>query len=152
MRKHIIAQEPQGDRGWLDLEKVAQVEITSEDSAHPIELALQGGDRGWLASAPGEQVIRLLFDEPTRLRTIEVRFDERGPPRTQEFVLRWSPDRGRSYREIVRQQYSFSPPGTTCLIERYAVDIEGATILELRLNPAIGGGSARASLSQLRLA
>lgn len=103
-------------------------------------------------SAPGEQVIRLLFDEPTRLRSIEVRFDEHGAARTQEFVLRWSPDRGRTYSEIVRQQYTFSPPGTTREVEHFAVDIQAATTLELRVIPDIGGGSARASLTRLRLA
>jgi hypothetical protein len=151
MRKRVITQGPVEGR-WLDLEKVAQAEITSEDSAHPFELALRGGGRGWVASTPGEQVIRLLFDEPTRLRSIEVRFDEHEAPRTQQFVLCWSPDRGRSYREIVRQQYTFSPPGTTCELEHYAVDIDGVTALELRLIPDIGGGSALASLSWLRVA
>jgi hypothetical protein len=97
-------------------------------------------------------VIRLLFDEPTRLRSIEVRFDEHGAARTQEFVLRWSPDRGRTYSEIVRQQYTFSPPGTTREVEHFAVDIQAATTLELRVIPDIGGGSARASLTRLRLA
>ena len=37
-------------------------------------------------------------------------FQEDEQERTQEFVLRWSPDGGQSYREIVRQQYNFSPP------------------------------------------
>jgi hypothetical protein len=152
MRKRMIGQEPPRDQGWLDLESVAQIEISSEDPDHPIELALVAGGRGWLASAPGEQVIRLLFDDPARLRSIAVRFDERESARTQEFVLRWSPDRGRSYREIVRQQYNFSPPGTTCQMEQYRVDIEGATVLELRVIPDVAGGAALASLSQLRLA
>jgi len=87
-----------------------------------------------------------------RLRSIEVRFDEPVVTRTQEFVLRWSPDRGRSYHDIVRQQYTFSPPGTTREAEQYAVDINGLTTLELRVIPDIGGAPARASLSRLRLA
>jgi hypothetical protein len=152
MRKRVIGREPADGPRWLDLDAVAQVEVTSEDAAHPIERALTGsGPEGWLAATPGEQVIRLLFDEPATIRSIEVRFDERDATRTQEFVLRWSPDRGQSYREIVRQQYTFSP-GSTGEIERYAVEIAGMTALELRVIPDIQGGAARASLSRLRLA
>jgi hypothetical protein len=32
--------------------------------------------------------------------------------RTQEFVLRWLPEGQQSPREIVRQQYTLSPPAT----------------------------------------
>lgn len=152
MRKRMIGQDPPREEGCLDLENVAQVEISSEDPDHPIELALIAAGRGWRASTPGEQVIRLLFDDPARLRSIALRFDEQATARTQEFVLRWSPDRGRSYREIVRQRYNFSPPGTTCETEQYTVDIEGATVLELRVVPDVAGGAALASLSRLRLA
>jgi hypothetical protein len=67
-------------------------------------------------------------------------------------VLRWSPDGGRSYREIVRQQYTFRPPGTTCETERYAVDLAGVTVLELRLIPDSAGGAALASLGRLQVA
>jgi hypothetical protein len=55
--------------------------------------------------------------------------------RTQEFVLRWSPDGGRTYRKIVHQQYTFSPPGTTREIEEYAADLDGVTVHELRIVP-----------------
>jgi hypothetical protein len=37
--------------------------------------------------------------------------------RTQEFVLRWSRDTGHSFREIVRQQWNFSPSGGTREVE-----------------------------------
>jgi hypothetical protein len=151
MRKRVIGQESPRAQEWLDLENVAQVEVSSEDADHPVELALVGGDRGWLASTPGEQVIRLLFDNPARLRSIAIRFDEHSRARTQEFVLRWSADRGRSYREVVRQQFNFSPPGTTRQVEHYSLDIAGATVLELRVTPDVGGGPALASLSQLRV-
>jgi len=152
MRKRVIGEQAPAERTWLDLERLAEVEITSEDPAHPIELALKGDGPGWRASTPGEQVIRLLFTEPVTLRSIDLRFDEEGAARTQEFVLRWSPDRGRSYREIVRQQYTFSPPGTTREIEHYAVDLEGVTAFELRVVPDLAGGAPRASLGRLHLA
>ena len=73
MRKRIIPSvqkdtSPPGE-DWLDLERLAQVEITSEDAAHPIESALlPGQSMGWRAANPGEQTIRLLFAHPQRLR------------------------------------------------------------------------------------
>jgi len=79
-------------------------------------------------------------------------FHEDQQARTQEFVLRWSPDGGQSYREIVRQQYNFSQPGMTREFEDYAVDLAGVTALELIIVPDISGGDARASLAQLRIA
>jgi hypothetical protein len=56
------------------------------------------------------------------------------------------------YREIVRQQYNFSPPDATDEREDYTVDVEGLTNLELSIVPDISGGPERASLAQLRVA
>ncbi|MCX5893794.1 MAG: hypothetical protein NTW80_12655, partial [Deltaproteobacteria bacterium] len=115
MRKRIIGPGP-GEVAavepvWLDLERLAQVEITSEDADYPIEAALIPSiGSGWRAAQPGEQTIRLRFDEPLRLKRIQLVFQEDEQERTQEFVLRWSPDGGQSYREMVRQQFNFSPP------------------------------------------
>ena len=156
MRKRIIGHGPgelAAEPGWIDLERLAQVEITSEDVDHPIESALiPGTGSGWRAAQPGEQTIRLLFNEPLRLKRIHLSFQEDEQERTQEFVLRWSSDGGQSYREIVRQQYNFSPPEAAREVEDYDVDLDGVTALELRIVPDISGGSTRASLAQLRLA
>ena len=157
MRKRVVGDGPQqplpASPGGLDLESLALVEVTSEDASHPIESAMGPGDAsGWQAARPGEQVIRLLFDDPQRLRSIRLLFEEEGRERTQEFVLRWSPDGGRTYREVVRQQYNFSPPGTVSEAEEYRVNLDDVTALELRIVPDISGGDARASLKQLRLA
>ena len=157
MRKYIIGNGPRGisatEQDWLDLELLAQVEITSEDTDYPIESALiPGTGPGWQAGQPGEQTIRLLFDEPLKVRRIHLVFHEDKQERTQEFVLRWSPDGGQSYREILRQQYNFSPPGVTREVEDYTIDLDGVTALELKIVPDISRGSARASLAELRLA
>ena len=157
MRKRIINQDPQNvspvDYSWLDLQRLAQVELTSEEAAHPIEAALTpSAGPGWRAAQAGEQTIRLLFDELQKVRRIQLLFQEDQEARTQEFVLRWSPDSGRSYREIVRQQFNFSPPSMTREFEDYAVDLAGVTALELRIVPDISGGDARASLAELRIA
>ena len=157
MRKRIISHGPRDvaapEPGWLDLERLAQVEITSEDVDYPIESALiPGMGSGWRAAQPGEQTIRLRFDEPLRLRRIHLVFHEGELERTQEFVLRWSPDGGQSYREIVRQQYNFSPPDAAREVEDYDVQLDGVTALELRIVPDISAGNARASLAQLSVA
>jgi len=157
MRKRIITSVQQEttspDQDWLDVEGLAEVEITSEDAAHPIESALLPGRApGWRAAGPGKQTIRLLFANPQRLRQIRLNFVETHTERTQEYVLRWSPDGGQSFREIVRQQWNFSPQGATCETEDYHVDLPVVTVLELNITPDISGRNAVASLAQLRLA
>jgi hypothetical protein len=157
MRKQTInsgseAVSRSGDE-WLDLERLAQVEITSESAEHPIESALIP-DRGlgWRAAQPGKQTIRLIFDQPLALGHILLRFDEKEQGRTQEFVLRWLPEGQQSPREIVRQQYTFSPPATNHEIEDYRVKLNGVTAVELEIVPDISGGGAYASLAEMRLA
>ena len=107
---------------------------------------------GWRASEPGQQTVRLLFDKPLRVNRVHLEFQEDAQPRTQEFLLRWSSDGGRSCREIVRQQYNFSPPDCVREVEDYTVDLPGATALEISIIPDISGGTARASMAELRLA
>lgn len=157
MRKRIIKPvEPQNappDQNWLDIEKLAVVEVTSEDDDYPIESALLLDKvSGWRAAGPGKQSIRLLFDRPQRLQWIRLNFKELNSERTQEFVLRWSSDGGKSYQEFVRQQWNFSPQGATSETEDYQLDLPAVTILELSIIPDIGGNTAIASLEQLRLA
>ena len=156
MRKRLITttslDAPHFDEGWLDLNSAASVEVTSEERHYGIESALVSGEaQGWRAASPGTQTIRLLFDHPQRLSRISLVFEESETARTQEFVLRWSADDGHSFREIVRQQWNFSPPNTTREIEEYHVQLSDVTVLELVIVPDISRGTARASLRSLRL-
>lgn len=157
MRKRIInpvqKQTEYSDQNWLDMEKLAVVEVTSEDDAYPIESALLPGKvSGWRASEPGKQMIRLLFDNPQRLQSIRLNFEELSIDRTQEYVLRWSADDGQSYQEIIRQQWNFSPEGASSEIEDHQIELPAVTILELHINPDISENNAFASLEQLQLA
>jgi hypothetical protein len=156
MRKKIINRDSPGEAqetaAWLDVESLARVEVTSEEQGRPVEGALLPGGQAWVAAQPGVQMIRLLFDAPQKLSRIRLVFVEEGRGRTQEFVLRWSADGGQSYREVVRQQFTFSPPDTAREVEDYRVALGGVTALELEIVPDIGGGKARASVEQLRLA
>ncbi len=156
MRKRIIrpghemGTEPEGY--WLNLEEVAEVEITSEDPDHPIEHALvPGSSSGWRAAQPGAQTIRLLFNQPQRLQRIWLHFLEPDRARTQEFVLRLSPDHGETFQQIVRQQWNFSPQGNHEEIENIHVDLSRVTLLELAITPDIDSQEAYASLQELRL-
>ena len=156
MRKRLITPSPQDapflDEGWLDLDGAAMVEVTSEDKQYPVESALASGEmRGWRAADSGSQTIRLIFDKPQRLTRIALVFEETEIERTQEFVLRWSSDGGRSFREIVRQQWNFSPPATTREVEKYQVELSEVTVLELVIVPDTSRGAARASLKSLRV-
>jgi hypothetical protein len=117
MRKRFISSRqetarPHGE-GWLNLDRATVVEVTSEEEGFPVESALLSGEtRGWRVAMPGSQTIRPVFDQPQTLGHISLVFKERETTRTQEFVLRWSADGGRSFREIVRQPWHYSPPQT----------------------------------------
>jgi hypothetical protein len=157
MRKRIIEldekQNVDSGHKWLNVEKLAVVEVSSEDDAFPIESALlPNNGSGWRASRPGKQIIRLLFDSPHRLQWVRLHFEEFETERTQEYVLRWSEDNGQSFHEVIRQQWNFSPEGATSEIEDYHLDLSAVTILELSIIPDISGRKAFASLKELRLA
>ena len=159
MRKRIITSVHQdatptdADQGWLNIEKLVELEITSEDADHPIESALlTGKSSGWKAAESGKQTIRLIFIEPQHLQRIWLNFIETETERTQEYILRWSPDGGQTFQEIVRQQWNFSPTGANSETEDHHVELPAVTVLELRIIPDISGGNACASLAKLRLA
>jgi hypothetical protein len=154
MRKHLVSHKPEDAAAgaeWLSLAADA-VEITSEDAAQPIERALIGDDtHGWRAGEPGAQTIRLLFDQPQDVHRIYLSFVETTAARTQEFVLRWSQD-GKAFREIIRQRWNFSPDGATRETEDYTVNLAGARVLELTIEPNISSRGDYASLQRLRIA
>jgi len=157
MRKRLITPKPQDapspNEDWLDLDSAAVVEVTSEEKGYSVESALVSGDvQGWRAADSSPQTIRLIFDVPQRIRRIWLVFEETEAERTQEFVLRWFSDGGHSFREIVRQQWNFSPPETTREIEDYPVELSDLTVLELVMVPDKSRGAARASLKSMRLA
>ena len=154
MRKRLITSDPSTDpeEAWLNLGTSVTLELTSEAPDHPIEDAISAGSQGWRASEPGTQTIRLVFDRPQRLKRINLNFNEVETARTQEFVLRWRSESDPGFREIVRQQWNFSPPQAVREIEDYRVDLEDVKILELVIIPDISRGNKYASLELLRIA
>ncbi len=158
MRKRIISSSALEEQGkstfqkWLKLDELVEVEISSEDEAHPIESALLSGSvSGWRAVDAGEQTIRLVFNHPQSIKRIMLKFEEPDIERTQEYVLRWSSESGQPH-EIVRQQWNFSPRGTTNETENHHVELSDVKVLELSIKPDISGGNSLATLQELRIA
>ena len=157
MRKRIIDTTPtptpteSSQHNWLKLEELATVEVSSEDPAFPVENVFGESRTGWRAAGTGQQVLRLIFDAPTNLSHIQLAFSETAVERTQEFTLRWEHDNAPA-REIVRQQWGFSPQGSTSEIEDYSVDLQAVRILELTIKPDLSPERAVASLVHWRVA
>jgi hypothetical protein len=158
MRKRILSSglpvdKPAPRTQWLDLGQLATVEVTSEDPDFPIESVFSAaGGPGWKASQKGEQQIRLIFDDALALHRIQLRFVEPARERLQEFTLRWSAADGGQPKEIVRQQWNFSPAGSTSEIEDYEVHLEGVSALELVIKPDLTHNDALATLAAWRVA
>src|SRR5580698_948113 len=139
MRKSIVSPNPATKTpisdNWRDLERIARVEITSEDTAFPIEHALgKVATTGWRAATTGPQVIRLFFDEPQSIRRIRLHFVDKAAERAQEFAVyiqTGGAGSGTELREVVRQQWNFSPHGTTEEIEDLTVALSGVTVMEV---------------------
>jgi hypothetical protein len=83
---------------------------------------------------------------------IQLRFSETECERTQEFTVRWLSAAGGPPTEIVRQQWNFSPAGSTTEVEDYAVDLDGVAVLELAIRPDLGRRDVVATLAAWRLA
>ena len=158
MRKQLLGQDTktvskEPSEKWLDLNDLAHVELTSEDPAHPIENALAEGNSadGWRADSLGPQTIRIVFDDPQAVRLIHLRFVEREQERAQEFLLS-SVRAGEPKREIVRQQWSFSPNGSSEQVENYLVNLTDVVTVELVIDPDRGLNRTPATLAELRIA
>jgi hypothetical protein len=138
---------------WLALIQLADVDVTSEQPASPIEgvFACDAPVR-WRAASPGVQTIRLRFHRPVRLTRIRLVFEETEVNRTQEFVLRWQAAGAPQSVDVLRQQFTFAPPDTTSEREDYRVDLVEALVLELSITPHIGGGHSIATLQEFCVA
>jgi hypothetical protein len=157
MRKRIIGPDPNRDRGpspsWIDLRQIATVEVSSEDPDFPIESVFTSdGSSGWRAAEPGQQTIRLIFDDPLEVRRLRFHFIDAEHERTQEFTVRWFSANGGEPKEIVRQRWNFSPGGSTQEVEDYDVNLENVSALELVIKPDLRREDLRATLAGWRVA
>jgi hypothetical protein len=147
-----VAQPGPGPR-WMDLGEIATVEVTSEDPGFPIESVFQpDSGAGWRAAQKGEQQIRLIFDQAMAVHRIQLHFLEPTRDRLQEFTVRWSAADGGQLKEIVRQQWNFSPAGSTSELEDYEVNLDGVSTVELIIKPDLTHNEALATLAAWRVA
>jgi hypothetical protein len=158
LRKHILTECPialASPREEKDIAALATVLVTSEAADHPIDNVFDtqrgpGGSR-WMAATPGEQVLILAFDAAQTIRRVSLEVEELEFSRTQELELSVSADGGQTYRELRRQEYTFSPPGTTFEREDWSIAAEGITHLQLRIKPDKGGKPCQATLTSLTI-
>ena len=159
LRKRVIPKPSQGPlplEGEISIADVATVQVTSEQTDHPIDHAFDlsrgpGGSR-WIAGGPGEQSVTLVFDRPQTIRRIGIEVEELAVSRTQELSVSVSSDGGRTYRELIRQEFNFSPPGTSFERELWSVSAGAVTHLRLEIKPVKGGLVGRATLTSLTVA
>ena len=158
LRKEILTTQPITSAQRLpqkDIASIATVLVTSEDPDHPIDHVFDGqrglGASRWIAAQPGEQTLILAFDAPQMIRKVLVEIEEPNISRTQEMDVSVSNDGGQTYRELVRQEYTFSPPDTSLEREEWSIAADGVSHLRLRIKPEKGGKACRATLSTLAL-
>lgn len=157
MQKRILGSDAVDTRvspgKWFDLEAIADVEVSSEHPDHPIEAALLPGySQGWRASTPGKQAIRLRFKQAQQIHCVQLDFLESACQRSQEYVLRVSQDDGETFQDIARQQWNFSPEGSTSETELHHVEKSHVTHIELIITPDRQQHQAIASLERLQIA
>lgn len=158
MRKSLLTSNPTTSAplaGALDVAALATVAVTSETAEHPVEDAFDnqtgpGGSR-WVAAMPGEQTLILTFDTPQDIHQVLLEVEENQESRTQELQLAVSHDGGNTYREVLRQEFNFSPPATTFEREEWTVAARKVTQLRLCIKPDKGGRPCRASITSLSL-
>ena len=141
--------------GEIDIAGCATIAYSSEDPAHPVEHMLDGrsgpGATRWMSARPDTtEHIVIEFDRPQTISRLVYEVEETMQERTQEVRVEVSEDAGRSYRQILVQEYNFSPGGATCQREEQRFNLEKITHLRLTVVPN-KKGSGMATLTSLRL-
>jgi|SRR5579871_639212 len=141
--------------GAIDLAAGATIAYSSEDPAHPVENILTprtgpGGPRWISARSNVAEDLVLEFDRPQSITRIVYEVEEAEAERTQEVRIEASVDGARTYRQVLVQEYTFSPHGATYEREDLRVDLHGVTHLRLLIVPH-KQGSGPATLSHLQL-
>ena len=141
--------------GEIDIGSCATIAYTSEDTEHPIEHLFddhQGMDGTYWASDRSDVAEQLVleFDRPQSVSRMIYEVKEDRLERTQEIRVEVSTDGGRNYRQLLVQEYCFSPRGATFQREDLRLSATELTHFRLTVIPN-KGGSGRATLTSLRL-
>ena len=156
LRKQLLQpRESHGSGGAISIADTATVLVTSELPDHPIDHICDGqrgpGSTRWVAEQSGDQTVVLAFDTAQNIDTVSLEIEETEISRTQELTLATSRDGGETYREVLRQEFNFSPSGTTFEHEEWRLAAEGITNLRVWIRPDKGGKPCRASMTSLVL-
>jgi len=139
----------------IDIAGRATIAYSSEDPVHPVENLLDGrsgpGATRWISARPDTiEHILVEFDQPQTISRLVYEVEEAMRERTQEVRVEVSEDGGRTYRQILVQDYTFSPRGATSQREEQRFDLHQVTHLRLTIVPN-KNGSGTATLTALRL-
>ena len=139
----------------IDIVGRATISYSSEDPAQPVEHLLDGqsgpGATRWMsARADTIEHIVLEFDQPQTISRLVYEVEEATRERTQEVRVEVSEDGARTYRQILVQEYNFSPRGATYQREEQRLDLDRVTHLRLAIVPN-KNGSGTATLTALHL-
>jgi hypothetical protein len=139
----------------VDIASCAAIAYSSENPAHPVEHLLDErsgpGATRWISARPDviEQIV-LEFDQPQTISRLVYEVEEAVRERTQEVRVEVSEDRGRTYRQLLVQEYTFSPRGATYQREEQRLNLHQVSHLRLTIVPN-KSGSGTATLTSLRL-
>src|SRR5260370_26508104 len=136
-----------------DLPRIRKRPLDAE--AHAVEHLLDGhsgpGATRWMSARPDiTEHIVIEFDRTQAISRLVYEVEETMRERTQEVRVEVSEDGGRSYRQILVQEYNFSPGGATYQREEQRVNLRQVTHLRLTIVPN-KSGSGTATLTALRL-
>jgi hypothetical protein len=139
----------------IDIAGCASIAYSSEDPAHPLENLFDGrsgpGATRWMSARPDTiEHIVLEFDQPQTISRLVYEVEEAIRERTQEIRVEVSEDGGRTYRQVLVQEYTFSPGGATYQREDQRFNLHGVTHLRLTIVPS-KNGHGTATLTALRL-
>jgi F5/8 type C domain len=158
IRKRLISEHSLASSerpGEIDIARQATLNYSSEHPDHPLEYLIDGhcgrGATRWAGARPDQtERIVLEFDHAQRINRLVYEVEEDRQERTQEVRVEVSSDHGRTYRQVLAQDYTFSPQGATFQHEDLRLDLSTITHLSLTIVPN-KGGSGVATLTSLRL-
>jgi F5/8 type C domain-containing protein len=139
----------------VDIASCATIAYSSENPVHPVENLLDGrsgpGATRWISARSDviEQIV-VEFDQPQTISRLVYEVEGAVRERTQEVRVEVSEDGGQTYRQILVQEYSFSPGGATYQREEQRLNLHQVSHLRLTIVPS-KNGSGTATLTSLRL-
>jgi hypothetical protein len=156
-KRPLEADKPTTERAAdeIDIAGCAMIAYSSEDPAYPVEHLFDGrsgpGATRWMSARPDTvEHIVVEFDQPQTISRLVYEVEEAMRERTQEVRVEVSEDGGRTYRQNLVQEYTFSSRGATYQREEQRFDLHRVTHLRLTFVPNKNGSGA-ATLTVLRL-